>query len=328
MAFYDLSKAERINAVVKISSGILNELNTDKSKKIAGWFSNDDTYIRKSAYLAVGRIYSHKKLQSKIIKALDILLLNHDFKIRQTTINAAGEIGKIHFETVAHFFDKGMFDDHHAVRNAVIGSIKKMGEVNPKPVLSWAKQYLHHPDKEIRREICHGIELRGRKHPEDILPLLQELQFDKTARVRNTLVHVIGQIAYKKGCLKTVVEHLKTWKMGWLKSIMINTAIDVLRKENMIPQIGGIPDYVWDITDKNDEADQAILYKDLIVLIKELPSVYCTVFNLYVIDGYTHSEIADKLNMAIGTSKSSLSRARMLLQKSITKMEESKLCRI
>jgi len=198
MAFYDLSKAERINAVVKISSGILNELNTDKSKKIAGWFSNDDTYIRKSAYLAVGRIYSHKKLQSKIIKALDILLLNHDFKIRQTTINAAGEIGKIHFETVAHFFDKGMFDDHHAVRNAVIGSKKKMGEVNPKPVLSWAKQYLHHPDKEIRREICHGIELRGRKHPEDILPLLQELQFDKTARVRNTLVHVIGQISYKK----------------------------------------------------------------------------------------------------------------------------------
>ncbi len=116
--------------------------------------------------------------------------------------------------------------------------------------------------------------------------------------------------------------------MGWLKSIMINTAIDVLRKENMIPQIGGIPDYVWDITNKNNEADQSILYNDLIVLIKELPPVYCTVFNLYVIDGYTHSEIADKLNMAIGTSKSSLSRARMLLQKSIEKMEESKLCRI
>ena len=77
-------------------------------------------------------------------------------------INAAGEIGKKDFLTVQHFFDKGLFDVHHSPRNAVIGSIKKMGEVNPKPVLLWAKKYLLHPDKEIRREICHGIELRGR----------------------------------------------------------------------------------------------------------------------------------------------------------------------
>lgn len=51
-----------------------------------------------------------------------------------------------------------------------------MGEKNPKPVLTWAKKYLHHADKEVRREICHGIELRGRTHPQDILPLLKELQ--------------------------------------------------------------------------------------------------------------------------------------------------------
>ena len=41
------------------------------------------------------------------------------------------------------------------------------------------KKYLHHPGKEVCREICHGIELRGRTHPQDILPLLKELQFDK-----------------------------------------------------------------------------------------------------------------------------------------------------
>ena len=45
----------------------------------------------------------------------------------------------------------------------------------------------------------------------DILPLLKELQYDKTARVRHTLVHVLGQIAYKKGCIETVVQHLKSW---------------------------------------------------------------------------------------------------------------------
>ncbi|WP_315822668.1 hypothetical protein [Paraflavitalea speifideaquila] len=73
-----------------------------------------------------------------------------------------------------------------------------MGEVNPLPVLQWAAGYLQHPKVEIRREICHGIELRGRKYPQDILPLLKTLQHDKPARVRNTLVHVLGQIAYKK----------------------------------------------------------------------------------------------------------------------------------
>ena len=115
--------------------------------------------------------------------------------------------------------------------------------------------------------------------------------------------------------------------MGWLKRIMINASIDELRKGNMLPEIGGIPEYVWDIAD-NQEADHLLLYKDLIVLIKELPSAYRIVFNLYVIDGYTHSEIADLLGLSIGTSKSNLSRARMLLQKTILKMEDAKLCRI
>ncbi len=113
------------------------------------------------------------------------------------------------------------------MRNAVIGSVKKMGEVNPAPVLAWARLYLHHEDKEIRREICHGIELRGRRYPEDILPMLQELQHDKTARVRNTLVHVIGQIAYKKGCLQTVVAHLKTWENKKLVADALEEIIDV-----------------------------------------------------------------------------------------------------
>lgn len=116
--------------------------------------------------------------------------------------------------------------------------------------------------------------------------------------------------------------------MGWLKKIMINTAIDELRKANMLPEIGGIPDDVWEIADNNQDAYQLLLYKDIIILIKELPPAYRAVFNLYVIDGYSHSEIADMMSIAIGTSKSNLSRARALLQKSLKKMEEGKLCRI
>lgn len=213
MAFYDLSKQERIELVAVIKANILKELQTKTLKKTVSYFKDDDTYIRKSAYLCIGKIYlENKSLQNKIIITLNKLFTNADFKIRQTVINAAGEIGKKDFEIVKQFFDVGLFDAHHSPRNAVIGSIKKMSEVNSKPVLKWAKKYLHHPDKEIRREICHGIELRGRKYPKDILPLLKELQFDKTLRVRKTLVHVIGQIAYKKGCLQSVIEDLKNWE--------------------------------------------------------------------------------------------------------------------
>ena len=75
--------------------------------------------------------------------------------------------------------------------------------------------------------ICHGIELRGGKHPQVLLPVCRELEFDKTARVRNTLVHVLGQIAYKKGCLETVIEDLSTWQNRELVAKAIDEIIDV-----------------------------------------------------------------------------------------------------
>jgi hypothetical protein len=228
MAFYDLSKDERTQLVEQLHTDLLNELKTGRKKKTLAYFADEDTYVRKSAYIAIGRIYfSEEKLQPAVIELLEKLLNSDDFKIRQTVINAAGEIGKKDFEMVRHLFDTGLFDTHHSPRNAVIGSVKKMGEVNPKPVLNWAKKYLHHTDQEIRREICHGIELRGRKHPQDILPFLKELEHDKKARVRNTLVHVLGQIAYKKGCLETVVSHLKTWTNRELVQDAFEEIIDV-----------------------------------------------------------------------------------------------------
>lgn len=116
--------------------------------------------------------------------------------------------------------------------------------------------------------------------------------------------------------------------MGYLKRIMINTAIDELRRGKMTPEIGGIPEHVWDIPDNAENAEQMILYKELIVLVKELAPQYRSVFNLYVIDGYNHLEIADMLNIPVGTSKSCLSRARVLLQKNIKKNEEAVLCRM
>jgi RNA polymerase sigma factor (sigma-70 family) len=112
--------------------------------------------------------------------------------------------------------------------------------------------------------------------------------------------------------------------MGWLKKIMINTSIDLLRKKKLLPEIGGIPDYVWDIKDKNAAADQMAIYKDLILLIKKLPPAYRIVFNMQVIDGYTHVEIAETLGIPVNTSKSNLLRAKALLRQYLNKMEELK----
>lgn len=228
MAFYDLKKEERLKLVGQIYKDLLSGLKKGNLYTIQKLFSDEDTYVRKSAYTAVGKIFNdNKDLQDKIILILNKLFEEQEFKIRQTTINTAGEIGIRYFDIVEHFFDKGLFDQNHSVRNAVIGSIKKMGNKNPKAVPGWAKKYLHHPDKEVRREICHGIELRGRTHPQDILPMLKELQHDKTARVRNMLIHVMGQISYKKGCLAAVINHLNSWSNKEVRDKVINEIIDV-----------------------------------------------------------------------------------------------------
>lgn len=212
MGFYDLSKEERAILVEKINQDVLTDFSLGKTEDVIKYFSDDDTYIRKTSYLAVGKIfYSSPELQKTILISLKELLNSEIDKVRQTVVNAAGELGKFHFEKVQCFFDIGLFDKHHSVRDVVIGSVKKMSEKNPEPVLHWVKTYLKHSDQEIRREICHGIELRGRPHPQDILPLLKVLEFDETKRVSETLIHVLGQISYKNGCLKTIINHLNTW---------------------------------------------------------------------------------------------------------------------
>lgn len=111
------------------------------------------------------------------------------------------------------------------------------------------------------------------------------------------------------------IENLEMVLMGWMRMIMINTAIDHLRKNNFLPEIGDILESTWAQADKSQSSDQVLLYKELVKEIKKLPPSYRTVFNLYVIDGLTHQEIANLLGISVGTSKSNLSKARVILQK-------------
>ncbi len=103
--------------------------------------------------------------------------------------------------------------------------------------------------------------------------------------------------------------------MGWMKRILINTAIDELRKQQSLPEIGELPDYIWEEVDRGQDADQKLLYKELICEVKRLPPSYRNVFNLFVIDGFSHNEIAKALGISEGTSKSALAKAKAQLKR-------------
>ncbi len=101
---------------------------------------------------------------------------------------------------------------------------------------------------------------------------------------------------------------------GWLKRIAINTALQCYRKDVGVFDIvneGQIEDVSVDLSD----TDLSIDY--LLKIIQELPDRYRLVFNLYVLDGYSHVEISELLNISSGTSKSNLARARMILKEKI-----------
>jgi len=101
--------------------------------------------------------------------------------------------------------------------------------------------------------------------------------------------------------------------MGWMKTIMVNTAIDRLRKHQFLPEIGLVNEGIW-LEDTSANAEQQLIYKDLIVAVRKLPPTYRIVFNMFVIDGYTHKQIGEHLKISAGTSKSNLSKARGILQ--------------
>jgi len=102
---------------------------------------------------------------------------------------------------------------------------------------------------------------------------------------------------------------------GWMRRVMVNTALERFRKQFQMYPITEVNES--DIGLKHEDILANINAKDLLELIKELPPAYKMVFNMYAIDGYSHKEIAEKLNISIGTSKSNLSRARKILQEKV-----------
>lgn len=107
---------------------------------------------------------------------------------------------------------------------------------------------------------------------------------------------------------------------GWLRRITVNEALGWLRKnramavETDLEQADREPDY--------NRISDHLEAEDLLKMIGKLPPGYRIVFNMYAIDGYSHSEIAQQLGISENTSKSQLSRARTYLQKLLAETEE------
>lgn len=101
----------------------------------------------------------------------------------------------------------------------------------------------------------------------------------------------------------------------WFRQIVVRTAIDHYRKRSRHREL-----YVWS-HDGEVEVEETILdaisYRELIDLIQKLSPAYRTVFTLYAVEGYEHAEIARMLDIAVGTSKSNLARARAGLREMI-----------
>ncbi|MCX6295163.1 MAG: RNA polymerase sigma factor [Bacteroidetes bacterium] len=103
---------------------------------------------------------------------------------------------------------------------------------------------------------------------------------------------------------------------GWVRKIMVNTALTNIRKNKKLKQNIEL-DSVEFMLPSNTYINDNFAAKDLLKIIQTLPLGFKTVFNLYAIEGYSHKEIGEMLNISEGTSKSQYSRAKAYLQKII-----------
>ena len=109
---------------------------------------------------------------------------------------------------------------------------------------------------------------------------------------------------------------------GWIRRIVVNTALKKYSLRRYEKEVSG-----YEISDRDESGMEPSAYahlteKELLDLINNLPDGYRLVFNLYVIEGYQHDEIAEMLGIQSGTSRSQLVKARTMLQKQIIQLQK------
>ena len=136
-------------------------------------------------------------------------------------------------------------------------------------------------------------------------------QDDAIEILNDGFLKVIKEIYRYKPAYTDVVSSFK----GWLRKIMVYTAIDHFRKNHKHHLTTDLDNGVIQVASHTEDALDRISYEEIIRSIQDLTPGYRTVFNLFIIEGFTHEEISEKIGISIGTSKSNLAKARRQLQK-------------
>ena len=111
---------------------------------------------------------------------------------------------------------------------------------------------------------------------------------------------------------------------GWIRKVMLNTALQYIRQQKSLLNTVDFDQQAFQIReDDSPEDDNLEMARLLLRLMHEMPPGFRTVLNLYILEGFSHQEIADELQISVGTSKSQLNRAKAflkgLLEKSLAK---------
>lgn len=140
-------------------------------------------------------------------------------------------------------------------------------------------------------------------------------QDDALEILNDGFLKIFKEIHHYKPAYKDVISSFK----GWLRKIMVYTAIDHFRKYQKHQLVASLDDVVYHVPSVSDDAINKLSYDEIIRAVQDLSPGYRAVFNLFVIEEFSHEEIAGHLGISVGTSKSNLSKARRQLQKILFK---------
>jgi RNA polymerase sigma factor (sigma-70 family) len=141
--------------------------------------------------------------------------------------------------------------------------------------------------------------------------------------INDGFLKIFREIHHYSPAYSDVVSSFK----GWLRKIMVYTAIDHFRKYNKHKMVTDIDAVIMQVPSHGEDALDKLSYEEIIRGIQDLSPGYRTVLNLFIIDGLSHDEIAAQLGISTGTSKSNLSKARRQLQKILFKQNQTEVAK-
>lgn len=177
------------------------------------------------------------------------------------------------------------------------------------------------------RDIISGCQKGKRSAQDRLYAKYSAMLYGVCLRYTNTKEE--AEDVMQEGWVK-IYKNISSYSMegsfeGWMRRIMVNTAITGYRKNKKHMYQSDITDPINHEHYKTPENTADYTQEELLNAIEQLPPGYKLVFNMYVIEGYKHKEIAEQLGVNINTSKSQLSRAKQHLQNYLTELSAVKV---